>query len=110
MRPFRAIRKPIYPRLAREELVTTVELLLNEALVPKEPPISDLTFEEAYAMLEELIAGMEEGDVPLGDLLDRFESGTKLLAHCEHLLGQAELRLEKLREDDQTEPFDPEGD
>ena len=36
-------------------------------------------------------------DVPLADLLARFEQGTKLLKVCETRLKEAELKIEQLK-------------
>ena len=40
---------------------------------------------------------MESGEVPLADLIARFEQGTKLLQVCETRLKEAELRIEQLK-------------
>ena len=56
-----------------------------------------LSFEEALAKLEAIVESMESGDVPLADLLARFEQGTKLLKTCESRLQDAELRIEQLK-------------
>ncbi len=56
-----------------------------------------LSFEEALAQLEAIVESMESGDVPLADLLARFEQGTKLLKACETRLKEAELRIEQLK-------------
>jgi exodeoxyribonuclease VII small subunit len=40
---------------------------------------------------------MESGDVPLADLLAKFEQGTKLLKVCETRLKDAELKIELLK-------------
>ena len=71
----------------------------------------DLTFEQALAELEEITAQMESGTDPLGTLVDRYERGRKLLAHCSGLLDEAQLRVEKVarsRQGATTEPFTPE--
>ncbi|MFM9081557.1 MAG: exodeoxyribonuclease VII small subunit, partial [Opitutaceae bacterium] len=41
------------------------------------------SFEEALAKLESIVESMESGEVPLADLIARFEQGTKLLQVCE---------------------------
>ena len=56
-----------------------------------------LTFEAALAKLESIVETMEQGDVPLADLLGKYEEGTKLLRHCESRLKDAELKIEKLK-------------
>lgn len=56
-----------------------------------------LSFETALARLETIVDSMEQGDVPLADLLAKFEEGTKLLKVCETRLKDAELKIEKLK-------------
>ena len=58
---------------------------------------SQTSFEEALAKLESIVESMESGDVPLADLIARFEQGTKLLQVCETRLKEAELRIEQLK-------------
>ena len=55
------------------------------------------SFEEALGKLELIVESMESGDVPLADLIARFEQGTKLLQVCETRLKEAELRIEQLK-------------
>ncbi len=56
-----------------------------------------LTFEAALTKLESIVESMESGDVPLADLLAKFEEGSKLLKVCEARLKEAELKIEQLR-------------
>jgi exodeoxyribonuclease VII small subunit len=60
-------------------------------------PASPPSFETALARLESIVESMESGDVPLADLLAKFEEGDKLLKICEARLKEAELRIEQLR-------------
>jgi len=55
------------------------------------------SFETALARLEVIVDAMEQGDVPLADLLAKYEEGTKLLKVCETRLKDAELKIEKLK-------------
>jgi exodeoxyribonuclease VII small subunit len=57
----------------------------------------DLTFEDALAELEEVVAQLEGGDLPLEETLALYERGQTLAARCEEALDAAELRLERLR-------------
>jgi exodeoxyribonuclease VII small subunit len=59
------------------------------------------TFEEALEKLEALVASMESGEVPLATLVEKFEEGSKLVKTCEERLKQAELKIEKLRQDNE---------
>jgi len=56
-----------------------------------------LSFEDALGKLESIVESMESGDVPLAELLARFEEGNKLLTVCEARLKDAELKIEQLK-------------
>ncbi|MSU23396.1 MAG: exodeoxyribonuclease VII small subunit [Opitutus sp.] len=58
---------------------------------------SKLSFEVALGKLESIVDAMESGDVPLAELLAKFEEGTKLLKACETRLKEAELKIEQLK-------------
>ena len=60
--------------------------------------IEDLTFEQAFKELEETVAKLEDGDLPLEASLALFERGQRLSAYCSRLLEQAELKVTQLRE------------
>ncbi len=55
------------------------------------------SFETALAQLESIVESMESGEIPLAELLAKFEEGDKLLKVCEARLKEAELRIEQLR-------------
>ncbi len=56
-----------------------------------------LSFEAALAKLETIVESMESGEVPLAELLAKFEEGNKLLKLCEARLKDAELKIEQLK-------------
>lgn len=56
-----------------------------------------LSFEAALEKLETIVESMESGEVPLAELLAKFEEGTKLLKVCETRLKDAELKIEQLK-------------
>jgi exodeoxyribonuclease VII small subunit len=58
-----------------------------------------LSFETALTKLETIVESMESGEVPLADLLAKFEEGNKLLKHCEARLKEAELKIEQLKKE-----------
>ena len=58
-----------------------------------------LSFETALTKLETIVESMETGDVPLADLLAKFEEGNTLLRHCEKRLKEAELKIEQLKKE-----------
>jgi exodeoxyribonuclease VII small subunit len=58
-----------------------------------------LSFETALTKLETIVESMETGEVPLAELLAKFEEGNKLLRHCEGRLKEAELKIEQLKKE-----------
>ena len=60
-------------------------------------PDTKLSFETALGQLETIVESMESGEVPLAELLAKFEEGTKLLKVCETRLKDAELKIEQLK-------------
>ena len=56
-----------------------------------------LSFEAALGKLESIVESMESGDVPLAELLAKFEEGNNLLKLCESRLKDAELKIEQLK-------------
>jgi len=57
---------------------------------------SDLSFEAALSELDEIVAAMEEEQLPLEELVSRYEKGSKLLARCETVLASARKRLQTI--------------
>lgn len=55
-----------------------------------------LTYEQAFARLEEIAQAMNKADAPLDKLIALYEEGMELAAHCEKLLKGYEARLEKV--------------
>jgi exodeoxyribonuclease VII small subunit len=60
------------------------------------PDISIMTFEQALAELEGIVARLESGQAPLEQSIEMYERGALLKAHCETKLEQARLRVEKI--------------
>jgi exodeoxyribonuclease VII small subunit len=58
--------------------------------------LDDLSFEEAYARLEEVLERLQMGNMTLDESLEAYEAGMALAAHCQALLDAAELRVETL--------------
>jgi exodeoxyribonuclease VII small subunit len=75
--------------------------------------LDDLSFEEAYGRLEEVLSRLQMGNMTLDDSLATYEEGMALAAHCQTLLDAAELRVEALErvaevangDDDDEPPF-----
>ncbi len=60
-------------------------------------PISELSFEEAMAALEQVVGRLERGEVPLEESIALYERGAALRAHCEAKLKDAEAKVELIR-------------
>ncbi len=56
-----------------------------------------MSFEEALEALEELVRQMEADEVPLNDLLLKYEEGNRYYKVCESRLDEARGRIEILR-------------
>lgn len=73
----------------------------------------ELSFEDALKRLDEIVRGLEKGDVSLNDSMRLFEEGTELIRRCTGMLDQAEQQVVRLRKgpDGAPEelPFAPEN-
>lgn len=59
-------------------------------------PVEQLSFEEAFEELEQVVRQLEEGQLSLDESLALFERGQALSARCQHLLETAELKVQQL--------------
>lgn len=57
----------------------------------------ELSYEAAKTQLDEVVALLEDKDIPLDDMVKLWEQGEKLAAICEAKLAGAKSRLEALR-------------
>ncbi|MBM3861450.1 MAG: exodeoxyribonuclease VII small subunit [Verrucomicrobia bacterium] len=85
---------------------------------PKKTPTaaadSGPSFESAVQRLEQIVADMEAAELPLEDVLKKYEEGTRLVRFCTQKLDEAEKKIELLtRKTDGTvelKPFEPQPD
>jgi exodeoxyribonuclease VII small subunit len=61
------------------------------------PDVATLSFEDAQAELDSVVATLEAGEIDLDHSLALYERGVALARHCQALLDSAELRIERLR-------------
>ena len=64
----------------------------KNAEIKKEP-----TFEQAMARLEQIVRALENGNVPLEDLISLFDEGTALVKLCTKKLQTAEEKITVLK-------------
>jgi exodeoxyribonuclease VII small subunit len=62
-------------------------------------PVAALTFDDALAQLQDVVARLEAGGLSLEASIELYERGVALHAHCARLLDDAELRVQKLVEE-----------
>lgn len=62
----------------------------------KPAEIASLPFEAALAELESIVDRLEKGSVSLDDSIKLYERGELLKKHCDELLNNAEMRIEKI--------------
>lgn len=83
----------------------------------KAPKATEPNFEDALGRLEAIVEAMEGGELPLEQLLGRYEEGTRLARLCQEKLAAAEQRIIELQPPaSETDPVavprddDPTGD
>jgi exodeoxyribonuclease VII small subunit len=76
--------------------------------------MTDLKFEDCLVRLEQIVAALEAGNLPLEESLKVFEEGVGLARRCTKYLDDAERRIEILAKDETgattTKPLAWEGD
>lgn len=72
----------------------TLEALIKGTIGVKE--IEALSFEQALALLEEVVTSVESGTLPLDQAVGSYERGTQLVQHLRKLLSGAEEKLRVL--------------
>jgi exodeoxyribonuclease VII small subunit len=75
--------------------------------MPRHAPPADPTpprYEDALAELERLVQRMEDGQLPLDQLLDSYRRGAELLESCRARLAAIEEQV-KVLEDGQLKPW-----
>jgi len=72
-----------------------------------------MSFETALKKLVSIVETMEEGELPLESLLEKYEEGTRLVAACQSKLKEAEVKIKKLEKTATGEtvikPLDPDA-
>ncbi len=59
-------------------------------------PIRQLTYEQAFTELEQIVAQLESNSLDLEVSLALFERGQALAVHCATLLDQAEFKVQQI--------------
>ena len=81
-------------KAVESEKAVTLEGLLRGDVGANE--VSMLKFERALQLLEEVVASVESGSLPLDQAIGSYEHGTVLIQHLRTLLTRAEEKLRTL--------------
>ncbi len=65
--------------------------------------IQSLSYEQAFAELEQIVNGLESDQNTLDEAMQLFERGQALAQHCANLLDRAELRVRQLSQPEDLE-------
>ncbi|HOA35315.1 MAG TPA: exodeoxyribonuclease VII small subunit [Bacillota bacterium] len=68
-------------------------------MTPKEN--GELSYEEAIRRLEEIVARLENEDIPLEETLAGFKEGVRLARYCREKLAEIEFQVEYLLKEEQ---------
>lgn len=66
-------------------------------------------FESTLAELEEVVQGLENGELSLSDQLKAFERGMVLSEQCKKMLDEARLKVIELSGDNEADASDEES-
>ncbi len=71
------------------------------------------SFEQALKMLEQIVAELESGDLPLEQAIRKFEEGMELSRYCAQRLAETERKITQLVQESAgggvEKPFNAEG-
>ena len=68
----------------------------------------EVSFEGNLERLKKIVDGLESGDIPLKESMNKFKEGIEIIKQCHTELEEAELKVETLVKKDKTvtrEPF-----
>ncbi|MEY2538739.1 MAG: exodeoxyribonuclease small subunit [Verrucomicrobiota bacterium] len=78
------------------------------------PAATEINFETAMDRLEKIVGQMESGELPLEELIVRYEEGMNLVKVCQERLASAEQKIEIIARSSSGKPtvkdFAPSGD
>ena len=62
-------------------------------MTKKQEKTSDASFESQLEQLENIVQGLEDGELTLEESLTQFEEGVKLTKKCQNILDKAEQKV-----------------
>lgn len=58
---------------------------------------SPLTYEQAYAQAEAIIAALEQGKIGLEESAEAYEKASALLRYCQSILANLETKIQRIQ-------------
>ena len=68
--------------------------------------IENMTYEQAYSRLEEVLSALEDKSTGLDKSLEMYEEGIALYRRCKALLDESEMKVKKFNELGLEEDFE----
>ncbi len=68
----------------------------------------ELTLEQGFAQLDEIIEKLEDREIPLEDSFKYYEEGVKLLKTCNDKIDRVEKQVQQLNADNSLSDFEEE--
>lgn len=75
----------------------------------EQPPVAELSYEQARDELVAIVARIEGGQAPLEESMRLWERGEQLAAHCQACLDRAQEQLDRATAGSVSESDDPGG-
>lgn len=75
--------------------------IVNDNLINEEIKEKKMTFEEAFAELDEIIKVLDDDKISLEDSFNNYKKGLELIKMCSDSIGEIEGKLEILESDGQ---------
>ncbi|NOK63018.1 MAG: exodeoxyribonuclease VII small subunit [Chloroflexi bacterium AL-W] len=60
-------------------------------------PTAASSYEALYQRMQEIVAQLEAGELPLAEAMALYEEGIYVAAACQRILDEAELRVQELQ-------------
>lgn len=67
---------------------------------------SELSIEDAFAQIRDLLAEMDQEDVTLEKSFENYEKGMKLIRYCNDKIDRVEKKVQKMNADGSLQDFE----
>ena len=72
---------------------------------PEEEQVMDLSLEETFEQIEEVIAHLETEEITLEQSFQEYNRGMRLLQHCNETIDRVEKKVLQINEDGGLDEF-----